>query len=405
MITVNTKEVKITEAPKPLTGEVNVETLDFEFSPEWAEVIKVAVFVVAGKPIYQVIRDSQCSIPALNYSGTVGLGVFGYIEENGETVLRYSPKPTTLKVGKGSYIAGGDSAEISQTDFERYVAQIEEMISELRGVESVDIVEGHLIVTYTDGSTHDAGEIEGGGTGDYDDLINQPKVNNNTLTGNKTSAQLGLQDKLISGTNIKTINGGSLLGSGNLDLQIEVIKPLPAVAYTYTTPQQILENADITDGWHYVAQDIELTLTSDEYTIYEGSVICILRFGNDGEIFVYSTVIDDIVVQGNESYATLYVTDLWVNSNFYNKNEITTMLLGKQNTLTFDNAPTANSTNPVTSGGIYTAQASKQDVNVQLTTGQSQTQTQTITQWLQGFYDEVAGATAIVSDIEGVIGE
>ena len=32
----------------------------------------------------------------------------------------------------------------------------------------------------------------GGGTGDYNDLKNQPKINNNTLVGNKTASDLGL---------------------------------------------------------------------------------------------------------------------------------------------------------------------------------------------------------------------
>ena len=42
-------------------------------------------------------------------------------------------------------------------------------------------------------------------------------------------------------------------------------------------------------------------------------------------------------------------------SNYYNKTEVDTALAAKQNTLTFDSAPTQNSTNPVTSGGVYTA--------------------------------------------------
>ena len=33
--------------------------------------------------------------------------------------------------------------------------------------------------------------------------------------------------------------------------------------------------------------------------------------------------------------------------------ELTTLLNGKQDTLTFDNAPTENSNNPVKSGGVY----------------------------------------------------
>lgn len=67
-----------------------------------------------------------------------------------------------------------------------------------------------------------------GGTSNYDELSNKPKINGVELIGNKTSSQLNLatktevdekQDKLISGSNIKTINNQSILGSGNIDIQ------------------------------------------------------------------------------------------------------------------------------------------------------------------------------------------
>ena len=48
----------------------------------------------------------------------------------------------------------------------------------------------------------DGGGGGGGGTGDYNDLSHQPQINNNTLVGNKTSSALGLQDKLVVGTNL-----------------------------------------------------------------------------------------------------------------------------------------------------------------------------------------------------------
>ena len=44
-----------------------------------------------------------------------------------------------------------------------------------------------------------------------------------------------------------------------------------------------------------------------------------------------------------------------------NQTDLQTALNAKQNTLTFDTAPTLNSTNPVTSGGIYTALETKQN--------------------------------------------
>lgn len=46
-------------------------------------------------------------------------------------------------------------------------------------------------------------------------------------------------------------------------------------------------------------------------------------------------------------------------SSYYTKTETDTALAKKQDSLTFDSAPTANSTNPVTSGGVSTAMDAK----------------------------------------------
>lgn len=93
----------------------------------------------------------------------------------------------------------------------------------------------------------------GGGTTNYNSVVNKPKINNVTLQGNKTLSDLGIQPAgnylttetdpvfsaspsagitssditswdnkqaaLVSGTNIKTINNQSILGSGNIDIQ------------------------------------------------------------------------------------------------------------------------------------------------------------------------------------------
>lgn len=54
--------------------------------------------------------------------------------------------------------------------------------------------------------------------------------------------------------------------------------------------------------------------------------------------------------------------DVYAKSDTYSKTEVDTTLDGKQDTLTFDNAPTENSTNPVKSGGVYSALAGKADL-------------------------------------------
>lgn len=65
----------------------------------------------------------------------------------------------------------------------------------------------------------------------------------------------------------------------------------------------------------------------------------------------------DGTVSGYELVGTTAI-DL---TGYYTKTEVDTLLGGKQNTLTFDNAPTAGSNNPVKSGGIHTALSGKQD--------------------------------------------
>ena len=53
---------------------------------------------------------------------------------------------------------------------------------------------------------------------DYEALKNHPSINDEELVGNKTSEDLGLQDQLIDGETIKTINGESILGPGNIEI-------------------------------------------------------------------------------------------------------------------------------------------------------------------------------------------
>lgn len=65
-----------------------------------------------------------------------------------------------------------------------------------------------------------------------------------------------------------------------------------------------------------------------------------------------------------------------------------TALAGKQNTLTFDNAPTQNSDNPVKSGGVYTALGNKQDT---LTFDNSPTQNSNNPVKSGGVYSALAG--------------
>ena len=52
----------------------------------------------------------------------------------------------------------------------------------------------------------------------YNKLSNKPTIEDIELKGNKTLNDLGIQKVLESGTNIKTINNESLLGEGNIEI-------------------------------------------------------------------------------------------------------------------------------------------------------------------------------------------
>lgn len=122
-----------------------------------------------------------------------------------------------------------------------------------RGIVSVEktgtqgLVDTYTI-TYTDGTTSTFevtnGQSGGGGTSNYNELTNKPSINGVTLIGNKTSSDLGVQDALVSGTNIKTINNQSILGSGNIDIQGDIAVEATARANADTNLQnQITQEA------------------------------------------------------------------------------------------------------------------------------------------------------------------
>ncbi len=126
-------------------------------------------------------------------------------------------------------------------------------------------------------------------TGDYDDLINKPTIPSaitvdQTYDSTSTNAQSGVaiageladyQESLVSGTNIKTINSTSLLGSGNINL--------PSMDNTtfrmYTGAKYYWYNNNTTLLWYaYTASDTPSVgdlVSAYDYgspTIYRGTV-------------------------------------------------------------------------------------------------------------------------------------
>lgn len=118
------------------------------------------------------------------------------------------------------------------------------------------------------------------------------------------------QDKLISGTNIKTINGNSILGNGNIDL--EIVKVLEASSTniidfnTLTEPGYYLiknantsttTNSPITDtGTYDIPLEVEKTILASGGTDYEQLVEggIVYRKYTNGEWYDWGNVTDDM---------------------------------------------------------------------------------------------------------------
>jgi hypothetical protein len=122
------------------------------------------------KGITGALAGKNCTIKSATKVDDVTTVVFAWTADDG------TEKTTTIQVNDGAKGDIGDKGEVGV------------------GIDNVTInANSHLIVTLTDGSSIDAGLIQGGsGTDDYEDLINRPKIEGTELIGNMTFENLGV---------------------------------------------------------------------------------------------------------------------------------------------------------------------------------------------------------------------
>lgn len=196
------------------------------------------------------------------------------------------------------------------------------------------LVSGTNIKTINGQTVLGAGNIEvSGGTSDYTQLTNKPQINSVELTGNKSLSDIGAQpagdyalkseipdvsglatkeevttglnskqDTLVSGTNIKTINSQSLVGSGNIDITADSIPTLfmtnsttpdsetfdnvysaiqnnqPYAIYYYSYPASMLYDTATISG-----EDI-LAIFHNEYNTVHTSIFVTIKKGSQPEV-------------------------------------------------------------------------------------------------------------------------
>lgn len=138
---------------------------------------------------------------------------------NGESVL-----------GSGNIVIGGSGGDVTKAYVDEKDAELQSVIEDLDGVKQDKLSSGINIKTINGQSILGAGNIEisgsGGVTQEYvdeqiglveeqiDTVASTVTDINDDVEGLKTSKQ----NALVSGTNIKTINNLSILGSGNINI-------------------------------------------------------------------------------------------------------------------------------------------------------------------------------------------
>ena len=137
------------------------------------------------------------------------------------------------------------------------------------------------------------------------------------------------------------------------------------------------------DGKIYIAKDTNLSYRwgSSEYVVISPS----LALGSTSS----TAYRGDWGAEDRAAIGTLSTLNTMEKSNLVGAiNELKTDSDAKQGTLTFDSAPTSGSTNPVTSGGVYTALAGKQGT---LTFDSTPTENSTNPVTSGGIYNALAG--------------
>ena len=198
----------------------------------------------------------------------------------------------------------------------------------------------------------------GGGTTNYNDLINKPSINNVTLQGNKTGAQLGL----VSSTDLATV---ATTGSYN-DLTNKPTIPAAQVNSDWNSTSGVSEilnkptiptaTSDLTNDSGFVtSSDLATVATTGSYTdLTNTPSIPAAQVNSDwNSISGVSAILNKPTIVANATQLPISGID-----STNTKDYIDTGLSGKANTSdipTVDNSVSLSSTNPVQNKAITLA--------------------------------------------------
>lgn len=132
-IDINNDKAVITDKTIINSGAINYYKVDCNFSNEWNNLDKYAVFVQNKIAQNVPVVNNQAIIPKLDFTGNFYIGFVGYIlDDNNNKIKQISTNliRNIMRDGAGSY----DTEEqdvISATVWEQYIAQINDLLSNI----------------------------------------------------------------------------------------------------------------------------------------------------------------------------------------------------------------------------------------------------------------------------------
>lgn len=221
--------------------------------------------------------------------------------------------------------------------------------------------------TYGDIVTHDVDEFATAAQGALADTALQPAdLGDATLTIKKNSTTVGTftaNSKTDTDINITVPTTAAEVSALPDSTKYGSSISLSLDGSTYVLTIQLKDqNGDNLGTASTVDLPLESVIVSGSYDDTTKSIILVLDSGDTITIPVGDLVsgLQSEITSNNMLDADL-VNDSTSTNKFVTTSEKSTWS-GKQDALTFDSTPTDNSTNPVTSGGVYTALTGKQSV-------------------------------------------
>ena len=341
-------------------GEYNINTCEFELSEEYTGLTNMAIFTNGTSTFKTMIVDNQCIIPyeVLEQEGTLMVGVYGY-ECNGDNLVkRYSPTPVAFYIEKGSYTLAQEGEQPSPSVIEQMQQEIEKNTNDITIINNTlpTLATKEELPTKTSELTNDSGFItqadvpsktsqlqndSGFITKSVNDLENYTKTSDLSpvATSGAYSDLTGTPDLSVYSLITQTGN--------KIDLEIN--------SSTYVLTAKLYDkNNNLISTSTGIDLPLETMVVGARYDDTTKSIILTLKNGQEVSFSVADLVsgLQTEITSTNKLNADL-VDDTNSTNKFVSASDITNWN-NKQNALTFDTTPTSGSTNPVTSGGIYT---------------------------------------------------